>query len=253
VGATRASIRIGDFITWRRIARVLSCYALPVRLGNGDDIAPQRGRHSPCAPHVSSFPPLSALSACWQPGALSTQASDAQGKLTLPPSSSSAAAKSTIPAGPSKNARGNLVKKIGEAASLTTKPGGGEEILTFVVDSITPDFTCDGDNAESAENGHFVAMKLRVSTGPALSKAMSYTTIGSNNFNYIDPQGITHDSSSAGSMASFFCLKDAEMFTQDPLGDSQQYVGTVVLDEPGNSGTLVFKFPGAEGGWEYNF
>jgi hypothetical protein len=181
-------------------------------------------------------------------GGTSTQA---KSTLTLPPSQS--AAKSTTPAGSSTNAHGNIVKKVGEKAWLTSKPDGGEEVLALTVDSITPDFKCDGENSDTAENGHFVAVKLRVSTGKGLNEVSPYTTIDSNNFNYIDPQGITHDSGDAGTMASFSCLKDSEMFTQDPLGDSQQYVGTVVLDEPGTTGTLVFKLPGAEGGWEYAF
>lgn len=183
-------------------------------------------------------------------GGTSTQA---KSTLTLPPSGSAADSSSSAPAGASKNARGNIVKQIGEKASLTAKQGGDDEILALTVDSITPDFKCDGSYIQPPEHGHFVAVNLRVSTGPGLSEASPYTTIDSNNFTYIDPQGITHSSSDAGSMASFSCLKDGEMFTQDALGDSQQYVGTVVLDEPGNTGTLVFKFPGAEGGWEYNF
>lgn len=176
----------------------------------------------------------------------------AKNTLPLPSKSSSAAPITTTPAGPSTNARGNIVKALGQPGGLTDKDGN--DIITFAVDSIAVDKACDSGFSDPAENGHFLMADLRVSTSATLSQNVSYLTIDSNNFSFIGPDGVTKDSSTIGSMASFTCLKDSEKFTQDPLGNSQQYTGTIVLDVPDTHGTLVMKFPEAGGsGWEWSF
>lgn len=157
------------------------------------------------------------------------------------------------PTGPERNERGNIEKSVGEEGGLTDETTG-ETVLTFAVDKITPDFQCTGEFAEGPERGHFVAIDLRMATAPAPTfDAEQYFTVSSYDFKFIGSDGITVDE--LGSFATYSCLADGQEFTQDALAPSQKYAGTIVIDVPESSGTLLY-LPSATGGlsgWEWTF
>ncbi|GAB3349923.1 hypothetical protein GCM10027300_13400 [Modestobacter lapidis] len=159
---------------------------------------------------------------------------------------SEVAASSTTPA---TNERGNLVKGFGEEGGITSPTG--EQLLTFAVDSITPDAPCTGKYAEPAENGHIIAIALRVSTSAALT-ADNYISVSPYDFKFIGSDGITVDE--LATAATYSCFDSDQTFTSDGLGPAQMYVGNVVIDAPEAAGTLVFDPSwGQMGAWEYNF
>ncbi|MGY1633057.1 hypothetical protein ACI784_15250 [Geodermatophilus sp. SYSU D01186] len=188
-----------------------------------------------------------ALSAC---GGVESAATT-KARLTLPPTTS-AAPTTTAPAPPTpeRNARGNLVKGLGEAGGFG-HPDTGEDMVSWAVDEIVVDLPCTEPYYDyEPENGHIVGLRLRVSTGSDLSP-LGYFAVDEQDFSYIGPDGITR--SNIYSVSAYACLPSSEQFTTDELGPSQQYVGTVVLDVPGTTGTIVYKPSAAEGGWEWNF
>jgi hypothetical protein len=160
----------------------------------------------------------------------------------------------TSPASPSTNARGNIEKAIGQEAGMSWQSPGGpsENWLTFSIDAITPGVQCNSDYIQQPENGHFVALQLRMSTGTIPPEVGTFT-VSPAEFDFIGPDNITV--TEIDTFAAFTCLADADQFTQDPLGSGQQYVGQIVLDVPAPSGVVIYKpyVMGGGGGWEWTF
>jgi hypothetical protein len=151
------------------------------------------------------------------------------------------------------NARGNVVKGLGEQGGITNSDGA--ELLTFSVDSITVDPPCSPDwkkyGTPVDAGHHLVAVGMQVTTSAAVTDA-DYLTVSGYDFKFIGADGITVDS--LDSVATYGCLDDTAEFTSDTLGPGQKYAGTVVLDLPAASGTLVLDPSwGQSGGWEYSF
>jgi hypothetical protein len=187
-----------------------------------------------------------------------TKTHDASAGPTLPSvqseeeanASADASAEAAKATGPKTNERGNIVKALGEEGGITN-PDGSAQLLTFAVDSITADAACTSEYAEPAENGHLVAVALRVSTSAALT-ADNYISVSPYDFKFIGADGITVDE--LGTIGAYSCMDDDDTFTSAQLGPAQMYVGTVVIDAPEAAGTLVFSPSwGQAGGWEYSF
>jgi len=193
-------------------------------------------------------PALLLLAAC---GGGATQ--DDSASLDLPAVQSSEATETTepSPAQPATNDRGNLVKALGEDASITDE--NGDAVVTFAVDTITVDPACTSDYSEPAENGHFIAAAMRVSTASGVNDTLGYFDINPNSFSYIGPDGVTQ--TNLATFAAYACISDSEQFPSGGFGPGQQYVGTVVLDVPDTSGSLIFAPSGLglPGGWEWTF
>jgi hypothetical protein len=167
---------------------------------------------------------------------------------TLPPTTSATPATSSA-AAPSLNARGNLVKQLGQDGGFADA-AGTEQVFTFAVDAITPDPVCDSGYAQEPQNGHYIAVDLRASTTANYTEQGVPVLFTADQFHVIGPDGITLTSLGGN---SYSCIDDRRKITQDFLGDAQQYRGTVVLDSPVEHGTLIFLVAGAEGGWEWTF
>ncbi len=185
------------------------------------------------------------LSACG--GGESEEAGE---ELKLPSPTTAAPTTSSAAPTPERNDRGNIVKQFGETGGFV-HPDTGDDMVQWVVDEIVVDLPCTAPYYDyEPENGHIVGLRFRVATGSDLSP-LGYFALSDQDFLYIGPDGITH--SSVSSVSSYACLPPAEQFTTDELGPRQQYVGTVVLDVPGTTGTIVYRPPMSEGGWEWNF
>lgn len=177
--------------------------------------------------------------------------SSASSELTLPSKTTAEATTAAAPSTPNKNARGNLVKAFGEQGGFG-HPETGDDMVSWAVDEVVVDLPCTAPYYNyQPENGHIVGLRFRVSTGADLTPLGSFFTISDQDFAFIGPDGITH--TNVYSISAYACLPPTEQFTSDPLGPGQQYVGTIVLDVPGTTGTIVYKPAMAEGGWEWNF
>jgi hypothetical protein len=165
-------------------------------------------------------------------------------------SAASSSASRTNGNGVGLNDRGDIVKALGENGGLSDPVDESAPwALTFAVDSITVDPECTTNFAEPPSNGHYLAVNVRATTSPGLP-ADWYIQFTSDAFKVVGPDGITKDSLNGN---SYSCLPEGDLFTYDTLGPGQQYAGTVVLDSPVDSGSLIFTIPGGEGGWEWSF
>lgn len=156
--------------------------------------------------------------------------------------------------GPEKSARGNIVKKLGEGASITdSMTPGNPEVVNFTINSITPG-ACTEPYAQPPVNGNIFIVDVTVETKPELANAMmkSYSMSGYD-FKYIAPNGTTFNGD-LGTMATYGCLPDSATFPSAGMGPAEKITAKVVLDVPQPSGILVLKAPLSNTmGWEYTF
>jgi hypothetical protein len=176
---------------------------------------------------------------------------------SLPAASSETAGAETTESsetGPPRSPRGNIIKSFGEEGGIFDMATQEKLVLTHVVDSITP-IACTEPYAEPAENGHLVAVALRVATLPEMAQEdwASYFQVSGQDFQFIGPDGVTVTQLST--RATYGCLPERELFPQVNLSPGSQYRGAVVLDLPAPNGTLIyapFSF-GGQLGWEWSF
>lgn len=180
-------------------------------------------------------------------GCSSSGEDDGQAAPSLP--STSSAAESD---GPARSDRGNIIKAFGEEGGFcsptATTCTAEDLVLTFTVDSVTVDPECTSGFANPPDNGHFIGINLRVATSAEYPPDY-YATFTAADFSVIGPDGLTVDDVQG---QAYLCLGPAG-FTQDLIGPGQQYAGTVVIDSPATSGTLVYKAAGEATGWEWQF
>lgn len=140
--------------------------------------------------------------------------------------------------------RGNLVVAAGDTGYIVN--ANEEEVLQFTVKSIKPT-KCNGQWADPAENGQFVAVEM---DAVASKDFQPYDAmLSSYQWTYYSDKG-TRFNGDLGSSASHYCLDEAEVIPSD-LGPGDKVTGKVVLDVPdGTKGMLVFE-PASGNGFEY--
>ncbi|THJ64500.1 hypothetical protein E8P82_14795 [Arthrobacter echini] len=196
------------------------------------------GTNSPEAPTVEPAAPSTSESAA----PATTEASEA------PTPEPSEVATSAAPEA-AKSTRGNLIKEIGEGAGITDE---GEQVVSFVVNSIAVDVPCTGNYPSPVENGHILVLDVSVVTDPALAESISPTFyMNPYDFTEIAPNGTTSNAD-LGTMATYSCLPDAEVLPQE-IGPGENVTGKLVLDVTNPTGTLVFKYAGSPSGWEWTY
>ncbi len=176
---------------------------------------------------------------------------------TLPPTattSTTAAEPSEVPI--PRSPRGHIVKQLGEVGGFThpedTTPSTTELVLSFTIDAIRP-VDCSSPYAEAPQNGNFIALDIRASTAENYPADVLPFWVSSGDFSVVGPDGVTV--SNLGTPQSFMCMdyNDPNLFTQDQFTPASQYRGTVILDVPTPTGTLIFTPLGATSGWEWSF
>jgi hypothetical protein len=76
-------------------------------------------------------------------------------------------------------------------------------------------------------------------------------SMSADDFALLEPDGMRFDLGGEGAAT---CLEAAKRFPTTPLDSDSQYVGTIVLDAPATTGTLVYSPPDLQGsGWEWQF
>lgn len=158
----------------------------------------------------------------------------------------------TEPPGPAKSERGNVVKAIGEAAGIIGEDG--QPLVTFVVNSITPDVVCTQEYTEPAENGNFLAVDVSVQTSPAMTDPDALITsfdMSSYHFRTIAPNG-TSSNADPDTFAAFSCLDDSVLLPSS-IGPGENVTGVVVLDVETPQGILIYENSSIGDGWEWNY
>jgi len=149
-----------------------------------------------------------------------------------------------------KSPRGNVVKTVGEPGWQNL--ASGEKVMSFVVKSISVDSACTSPYAQAPQNGHFIAVAVDVETTPDLAKDINkFVWFGAQSWKLIADNGTTYNGS-LDSGPAYGCLNDSERLPSN-IGPAEKVTGTLVLDVPVTSGTLVLENTGGGGGWEWVF
>lgn len=148
-----------------------------------------------------------------------------------------------------KSSRGNLVKKVGEGASVTDK---GKTVASFVVNSIQVDPMCTNQYATPSENGHLIALNVSMETDPALAESVNpQFGLAGYAWKVVADNGTTFNGD-VMSMSSFSCLNDEETFPS-ALGPGEKATGTIILDVPTPTGVLIHQQGFMPAGWEWEY
>ncbi|HEY8721802.1 hypothetical protein [Pengzhenrongella sp.] len=149
------------------------------------------------------------------------------------------------------NARGNLVKAVGQLAGMSDSADGSSPItVEFKITAIDPNFVCTSEYADKPANGRFVALTLDVTTTPGLAQnEIPEVSFNPYDFKVFSPEG-TRENDSVGN--GFSCLKKSEALP-DTIGPGEHAVGKIVLDTANASGSVVYGPSGGGGGYEWGF
>jgi hypothetical protein len=163
--------------------------------------------------------------------------------------SASATASPTATAESTKSSRGNLVKKVGEGASVTDND---KTVASFVIKSIQVDPKCTNSSAMPPKNGHFVALDVSMQTDPALAQSVNpQFGLAGYAWKAIAANGTTFNGDLM-SFESLMCLPEAENFPS-ALGPAEKATGKIILDVPTPTGVLVHKQGFMPAGWEWQY
>ena len=171
--------------------------------------------------------------------------------ITTAPTPPPASPSPSGPTSPPTNQRGNIVKALGEEGGIFNEESG-EIAMLFTVDKITVGLPCtEPYYNHEPENGHIIGVDMRISTSSDLSTVGGSPAISSYDFSFVDPDGITQRN--LGTIATYSCISTSEQIPTSSLGPGQNYVGSVVLDVPATTGTLIFNpsWSGTANGWEW--
>jgi hypothetical protein len=149
--------------------------------------------------------------------------------------------------------RGNVVVEVGEEVPIAAE--GDTATATMTIDAVEVDAPCDPayGTVETPENGHFVRLDIRAATAPVTGPptGVSDPTISDSSFSFIGPDGVTFNGS-LGTYAAFACLPDERQLPSQ-LGPGQQFAGSVLLDVPAPTGTLIMSDHFGSSGWVWAF
>lgn len=151
---------------------------------------------------------------------------------------------------PQLSDRAAVIKKVGETGGINDD---GVILARFMVTAITVDPECEADADEPA-NGHFVRLDIQAEGYAALADASwedgLTTELWLQDWDVLDSNGIISNVDPV-SMEAFTCLTEAEQLPSDVTA-GQRALGSLVLDVPTTSGTLIMNY-GGEATWEYAF
>ncbi|WP_460992343.1 hypothetical protein [Sinomonas soli] len=145
-----------------------------------------------------------------------------------------------------KSSRGNLIKAVGQPASVTYN---GKTVATFVAKSIDLAKACPGQYAPTPKNGQIVIVTFDAQTTSDLaSTPMKTWDLNIFGWKAIAGNGTTVN----GSVVSFGCLDSAQQLPSS-MGPGEKATGKIAFDVPPGNGTLVYTQPGADIGWEWDY
>lgn len=150
-----------------------------------------------------------------------------------------------------KSPRGNLIKKIGETASVATEGGEGDVLVEFAITDVATNADCTNEYADEPANGNFVVVTIEATTMPELAEQEYMTSWGFNpyDFHIVGDDGKRENDSTG---TAYSCLSESESLPFE-IGPGQTVEGKVALDSAYEKGVLVY-VPGSVGaGWEWEF
>lgn len=116
----------------------------------------------------------------------------------------------------------------------------GAPMYTVTFTEVTTDVQCTQNNpylAGEPEKGTFLAVSMRVETGPNVP---SFTSLPSpHSFTVYSPEGVVENISTG--LNTYSCLSESEMFPTGGVSPSSRYEGTVILDTANPTGIVAFR------------
>ncbi|TVU66735.1 DUF4352 domain-containing protein [Paenarthrobacter nitroguajacolicus] len=156
-----------------------------------------------------------------------------------------------------KSPRGNFVKEVGSSAGITNKDS--DRIVTFTVNSLTPDAPCTGPYPQPVVNGHVVILDVSIETFPELADpngGYSEFDMNAGMFKFVGTNGTTFNGD-LNTQGAYMCLADEESISHNGrgIGPAEKVTGKIALDVPEPHGTLIFRSHLTSGstGWEWTF
>lgn len=146
------------------------------------------------------------------------------------------------------NERGNSVKTLGQLAGLHSQTD--VPLVQWRITAITPNFACTEQYAQPSLNGNYVALDVEVTTTPELAgEASPSFYLTEYDFSVISPDGTTENDSQGN---AYSCIPEGEQLP-DTFGPGEHAVGKVILDSAHTTGSIVQRYAGMPGGWEWAF
>lgn len=173
--------------------------------------------------------------------------------VSVPPATTPSATPTPTPSS-NENERGQLIKKIGETASLLTDGENTTPTLTFKVTSIKA-IKCDAPYA-TPPNGTAIAVAVEVATtrtfsGPlAVNSQEGQISFGPHYWKGYAPNGTRMNT--VESSVNRSCLADTTKLLPDYFGKGEKLNGLVILDVATPSGEVAFD-PSGNGGWVWKY
>lgn len=145
------------------------------------------------------------------------------------------------------SARNNIVKSVGESASIARQ--GEPALVEWTITSITVDPVCTQSIAVPPENGHFVVAAVTAETSPQFQSGnLPGGFHPMNNWAIVDADGVTQPHASTD--AAFRCQdNDFPAF----LAPGSRYSFHLMFDLRTPHGVLTFVPTPGQGGWEWRF
>jgi hypothetical protein len=175
---------------------------------------------------------------------------------TLPPTPTPTPAPTTSAApDPDLSPRGHIMKDLGEVGGLShpddLTPSLEELVLSFSIDAIRVDAPCTSEYAEEPENGHFVALDIRASTTENYPADVYYFNMNPTTFSFVGSDGVFVQNIATTPTYGCMDYDDPNLFPSATFTPASSYRGTVILDIPETSGTLIWTPMGGTSGWEW--
>jgi hypothetical protein len=108
----------------------------------------------------------------------------------------------------------------------------GKTIFSIALDSVAVDLTCTADASRSAKRGHLVGLNVRVLSGPE-------TTVSAADFQFLGSDGDAVTDVATTPAAA--CLDETGSWPGGRPGPDQPVAGTIVVDVPAVTGTIVYR------------
>lgn len=153
-----------------------------------------------------------------------------------------------------ENARGQLIKEVGETAGLLTSGDNTPPTLTFKVTSLKP-IECDAPYT-SPPNGTALAISIEATTTPQFSGPLKVNneeglvSFGSHYWKGYAANGTRMNT--VESTAAQNCLADKTRLLPDYIGKGEQVNGLIILDVSSPAGEVSFD-PSGFGGWVWKY
>jgi hypothetical protein len=176
------------------------------------------------APTVSQTP-SSTPTATSRPTPTSTPEGTSSATETPTPSDTPSPTETPTP-GPQRN----TTLALGETHQETD--ASGKPIFSIALDSVAVDLTCTAADSRPAKRGHLVGLNVRVLSGPE-------TTVSAEDFQFRSSDGDAVTDVATASAAA--CLDETGSWPGGRPGPDQPVAGTIVVDVPAVTGTILYR------------